>query len=113
MIFDLLQLEAIKNQLENKLNNNLKKKEERLKRELEDITVEDHSHHLHTMSSDLTSIEARTEENKDRVKGYSCILVIFVVVVLLLNFYLLNADFMCCSNCSCVSLCWAFTSDYV
>ncbi|KAF6031627.1 SMC3 [Bugula neritina] len=62
------QLEAIKNQLENKLNNNLKKKEERLKRELEDITVEDHSHHLHTMSSDLTSIEARTEENKDRVK---------------------------------------------
>lgn len=51
------------------MTNNLRKKEERLKRELDDITVEDHSHHLETMSTDLQSIEARTEENKDRVKG--------------------------------------------
>lgn len=63
------QLEAIKNQLENKLNNNLRKKEERLKRELEDISVEDHSHHLDTMSTDLLNIEERMVQNRDRVSG--------------------------------------------
>jgi len=62
------QLEAIKNQLENKLNNNLRKKEERLKRELDDISVEDHSHHLETMSSDLLQMEAVTDDNRRRVK---------------------------------------------
>ena len=65
----MLQLEAIKNQLENKLNNNLKKKEERLKRELDDISVEDHSHHLETLSADLMSTETRARENRERVKG--------------------------------------------
>lgn len=70
------QLEAIKNQLENKLNNNLKKKEERLRRELEDISVEDHSHHLSTLSADLQSTDVRTRENRERVKGERMLLLL-------------------------------------
>lgn len=77
----IVKLEAIKNQLENKLNNNLRKKEERLRRELDDISVEDHSHHLETMSSDLLQMEARTDDNRRRVKGVyqSPYLVMFIL----------------------------------
>jgi len=65
----VFQLEAIKNQIENKLNKNLRKKEERLKRELDDISGEDHTHTLETIEEDLVSVEQRTSENDQRSRG--------------------------------------------
>lgn len=51
------------------MNNNLRRKEERLQRELEDISVDDNTHRLETLTSDLQSVETRSNGNRSRVKG--------------------------------------------
>lgn len=61
-------LETEKNQLENKLSNNLRKKQDSLQKELEDISVADRGSRMETLQAELTVLSQRINENRNRLK---------------------------------------------